>query len=186
MIRPGQPMSGASPTWQSGLVAWLFVDLVLVLFLIQLGSGSAAPAAEVIAPTVAAAPTSTAATTAPATAAPPALDEQTWQVTLDPGFDVAAVLQNDPAERARVIDRIRQETAGIAGRRAGVVLLFGTAYSGSGRADSGRGSAFARAIVPMLVEAAPDLFPPGEGGYRTYHDLNRPDGALKIELFLFR
>lgn len=174
-------MRAGSRTGQPGaamIAGWLFADLLLVLFIIQLGAGpAAAPALAGASPKPIAA--------IPSVTAPPGLDPDTASIVIDPGFNVDRVLRGDPPELGWVVERFRAESARFAGHRAGVVMVFGTVRSG-GVVDTKRSSEYAERLIPLLTDAAPDLFPADPSYYRNYVTFDGQDGAVKVELFLFR
>lgn len=168
-------------TRHAALAGWLFVDLLLVLFLVQLGTAPAAPM-------VPSAPRTSEPPTASLPSAPlPGLDPATVLLEIDAGVDADAVLAEEPAVRNRVVELIRQNANPYAGRQAGVVLVFGTYRPCDGCAtDPGRSSDYSAALIPLFHEAAPQLFPAESSFYRNYVGFASNPGAISAEIFLLQ
>jgi hypothetical protein len=160
------------------LAGWLFLDLMLVIVLTQLGSVPAAPAASPASrPTPAAPPT----TTHPAQ---PGLDPVSKTIQLTGNAD--QLIMDDPRAQRALVGQITAAAQHFTGRRAALVLVFGTYRPCSACAATTEQSAnYSAAVIPLFHQAAPQLFPATLNFYRNYIDLDAEAGSIKAEIFFF-
>lgn len=153
------------------LAGWVFADLLLVLFLLGVGSQltqlTTAPEPE---PTPKPTPTPT---------QPIGMSPDPIERTL--GADLAAIQSPDPAVSQAERDRIRAEVANVTGdldpSRVGMVLIWGDA------SQPGQGIELATAVGNELVPANPELFG-GAAQKRVWWGQGQP-GQVKLEMYLF-
>lgn len=151
------------------LAGWVFADLLLVLFLLGVGSQltqlETAPAPE---------PTPSPTPTAP-------IGMSTTPIERTLGANLAAIQSPDPAvsqaERERIRAEIANVTADMANGRAGMVLIWGDAE------EPGQGIELATAVGNELVPARPELFQ-SAAQKRVWWGQGQP-GQVKLEMYLF-
>ena len=160
ILHPPRPLPVES------MAGWIFADLLLVLFLVGLGSqmgaagpdidGSPAPSAQ--------------------PAAMPGMDPQprTRRIVIEPD----RLLVGDADARARAVEQIAAVTSDLAGRRAAMVLLWGESP------DVVRGQAIARTVGELLQEGQPEVFD-GAGAQRHLWQGTSAEGAVGLEIYLF-
>lgn len=179
--------SRLSPTDPMGLVGWVFADLLLGLVIVFLATQPGDPDAGVadVATTtpVTTTSTTTTTTTTPVDDTPPGVDSQfrCLRIQTDPGR-----LDDPPGPEldayvAQLVSELEVRLAeqALTGRRAGIVLLFGT------DANSGVGRRYAELFDQQVVSRLPDTFGgaarrsfwgggPGEGA---------PTGSIELNIY---
>lgn len=154
------------------LAGWLFLDLMLVIFLTQLGSAPAMPPPNPT--TTAVAPTATA----------PGLDPTSETIRLT--GDADRLITGDPGAQRELVDQIDAAVRGFTGRRAAMVLVFGTYRPCAGcLATTARSATYSAAVIPLFHQAVPQLFPAEPNFYRNYIDLAPEPGAISAEIFFY-
>lgn len=147
------------------LAGWIFADIMIVLFLVGLGS-AAAP--EVPKPR----PKS-----AQAKPKPRIVGMRTRPSVQYVRYDTGALLAHSRAEQQRVCGRVRRATRHLTGRRAALVLIFG------GGRDIGAAVASSTALSRRLRCARQALF--GGSVRRAFWDGQLQSGVARLEVFLF-
>jgi hypothetical protein len=155
--RPGMPVAA--------IAGWLFADLLLAFAVIMLGTQQPPPPRASVTRTPTPSPSSTRT----------GLERQ--PVTIE-----FSVTPDDAAnKRQQAVTAIRKALGGdrgkLAGRRAGMVLTFGSNGSPGGGED------FANAINLLLSKADGSLF--GDVTTRNFHDLSAPVGSVRLDIYLF-
>lgn len=155
------------------MAGWLFADLLLVLFVIGLGSQltlfpSPEPAPE---PTVSESPEPSPEPTE--TPGPPTMrqEPEVIEVAVNPD----ALLRRDPGEVARLAAEVDAKTAGFAESQAVLVLLFGYADNATA------GQAIATAVGDVLV-TRPAPFTPDTKTRPLWQ--GGAAGTVRLEIFL--
>lgn len=156
------------------VAGWVFADLLLVLFLV--GLGSAIPAEPEPEPEPKAHKTEK----PPKKPDPPIVGMQTIPVVATVRHDPRAVANGGPrSAAARVLcSKVRREMEALKGERAALVLLFG------GAPDVVQGQDSARAVARQLECAAPHVFT-ARTPTRPFWDGGLPLGQVRLEVFLF-
>ncbi|MGH3810947.1 MAG: hypothetical protein ACRDUV_00635 [Pseudonocardiaceae bacterium] len=154
------------------LAGWMFLDLMLVIFLTQLGSTPAAPPTTVVLPTA----------TAPSV--PPGLDPASETIRFAGNAD--RLITGDLRAQRELINQVAAAAQRFAGRRAAMVLVFGTYRPCRGcPAATGRSATYSAAVIPLFHQGAPQLFPAESNFYRNYIDLQPEAGAISAEVFFY-
>lgn len=140
------------------MAGWLFADLMLVLFVVGLGSQATAYPAPLPTPTASSTPTPT-----PTPTRPPALSKK--PVTVNVKVDFADLLGTGAA-RARAADKLKNDVSRglkkrhLASDRAGMVLVW--AYHD----DVDYGLRVSQAVASQLPKASKSFF--GDTSIRTF------------------
>jgi hypothetical protein len=168
MSRPRQPPSLVL------LAGWLFADVLVALMVVFLAAIPGAPPKPVSVPRPTAAPTPTA-TPSP----PPTISQQ--KVVIDLTTSTPA-LQSDAGERDRVRHTIGEQlqNQGMAGRRAGIVLTFGTDRTTSS------GNTLAQTVNDLVLRVSlPETF--GSAALDAFHQRadNDPAAWGQVELWIY-
>jgi hypothetical protein len=161
-----------------GTIGWLFADLMLALalaFIVATTVGQPLPAATKT-PTVTPSPTPTPSTTK---ANEPALELTPVEINL--GIDPQLLLANDPNTVGVLWQQIQSDPR-LAGRRAGLVEIFGGAND---KEDSDRGMRIADTVKGVLsgFGAGGSLF--GGSVYVSFINLKGPE-VLSLHIYLFK
>ena len=144
------------------MAGWLFADLLLVLFVV--GLGSQVPVIPDPEPEeVAAEPVG-----------PPVMRQQAKVIEVS--VDADALLAGDPAAQQAVAAQIRAQTAGMVDSQAVLVLVFG--YS----PDPDRGVAISESVA-AVVRTLPSPFSPTTQT-REFWDGDPNEGTVRLEIFL--
>lgn len=148
------------------VAGWVFADLLLVLFIVGLGSAIAytpPPPPE------------------PEPKVPPIVGMKTEPVSVVVDVNGASLgrgVELPPAERRAVCEAVRSGLAPVRGERAALVLIFG------GASDVTVGQNVARAIGSQLACADERVFQ-GPVPTRAFWDGTLPLGKARLEIFLF-
>lgn len=145
------------------IAGWVFADMLLVLFLVGLGSAKAYNPPE-----------------PPPKVAPIVgmkTDPTSIQIKVD-GDALSRGTQLSVQEKAAVCRSIRKGIGKLDGQRAALVLIFG------GASDVTEGQNVARAVGSQLGCASTVVFP-GKAPNRAFWDGTLPLGSVRMEVFLF-
>ena len=175
-----RPRRGGNRTRSSrigldSMAGWLFADLLLVLFLVGLGTELTATADPVPPPMEEPAPKPE-----PEPESPPGmrLDAELVQFDVNADALLADGTAEQKTERDRVSKLIRRITDDLKDSRAAMVILWGQAR------EPQRGQDLARAVQPLLQVARPDVF--GENASKAlWNGKNPQDGRVELEIYLF-
>lgn len=150
---------------------WLFADLLLVLFLVGIGSQMTQLAE---APPVEPAPTP-----APTPVKPLTMSQTPVEYVVR--ADLAALRSSDPAataaEKTKLKAQISDATSSLAGRRAAMVLVWGDA------SEPATGIELATAAGEQLAPARADVFT-GAAQKRVWWAQGE-EGQVKLEIYMF-
>lgn len=148
------------------LAGWVFADLLLVLFLVGLGTAIPVDPPEPPPPVP--------------VAKPEIIGMKTDPVKLDLAVDADALLAGDPKAQSKARGLVKRATSGLSskGQEAALVLIFG------GGETAGVGQRVAEAVYPQLRRAADGVFPRGTAK-RYFWDGSLPYGAVRLEVFVF-
>ncbi|NYI80634.1 hypothetical protein [Nocardioides panzhihuensis] len=146
------------------IAGWVFADLLLVLFIVGLGSAVAytppePPKKE------------------PKTIVGMKTDPTPIGVRVD-GGRLAGGGKLDATTKKSVCQAVKKRLGPVAGQRAALVLVFG------GGPDVSSGQNVARAITPQLGCASSEVFQ-GKVPTRAFWDGSLPLGEARLEVFLF-
>lgn len=147
------------------IAGWLFADLLLAFLIITLGMDSDLSTDSVAdAETVGRSP-----------------EDGSEEEALPQGLELDPVVVQVNAAPSIVasggdeaVSLLEEELAEVADREVGMVLTFG---------GSAQGKAFAEDINDLLPRARPEAFE--EAVTRAFHDLGKPPGWARIEIYLF-
>lgn len=148
------------------IAGWVFADLLLVLFIVGLGSAMAYTPPEPPPPPPKVAPIVGMKT-----------EPKAIQVTVN-GGELGTGRNLNAQERKAVCRTIAGPLKSLNKQRAALVLVFG------GAADVTTGQNVARAVARELHCAAPKVFPSGIPT-RPFWDGTLPLGEVRLEVFLF-
>lgn len=168
---------GATPrTSPEALAGWLFADLLLVLFIIGIGSGLTIVLTDDPAPP---GPTED----EPAVVIPPPPPSMRLDpIHLEVGVDAATLLSSDPATaqaaRAALNSDIAAQTAGLTGQRSAMVLTWGHATTPT------TGQDLARVAIAEMTAGRPDVFG-GSASKALWLGDPRSD-RIELEIYLFQ
>lgn len=153
------------------LAGWVFADLLLVLFLVGLGSAIPIEPPE---------PPPVPGLTVFPEPKPDIVGMKTDPVKIDVVVDADALIAGDPRTQNQTRDLVRRGSSSLAsdGDEAALVLIFG------GGETASVGQRVAEAVYPQLHRAADGLFPRGMGR-RYFWDGSLPYGAVRLEVFVF-
>lgn len=163
-----------------GLVGWVFADLMLALVIVFLATQPGDPRAGATPTTT----TTTTTTTAPATttttkpAAPPSVDSNYICIRLQ--TDPSELTAGRPEYVAQVAGEVNQKLkdAGLSGRRAGIVLIFGVS------SDLSRGSGYAKRFNELVVPAVSGPFV--GSARRPFYGSGKgqiPEGSIELNIY---
>jgi hypothetical protein len=174
-MEPSRRDSRPSPAL-FGAAGWLFADLLLALAMIFLVTNTAGHLSAA-APT----PLPAHATPTPKPTALPALD--LTPIVLTVSVDYAQLHAGDPAALAAVEGQLRGDRR-LAGRRAGLVLIFG----GVQGATEGAGLQAAQDIATLLLSrlGAQGFVFYGGTVYRAFFATDKPAGTVELDVYVFR
>lgn len=150
------------------LAGWIFADLLLILFLVGLGSAVAVRPPEPPPERVTAEPPK------PPKPERKIVGMQTEPRKLPVTFDPKQLASGNRA----LCGEIRKKTRKMDDQRAALVLVFG------GGAEVGIGQDMARGVARQLTCANRDLFPAGTPA-RPFWDGGLQQGSARLEIFLY-
>lgn len=153
------------------LAGWVFADVLLVFFLVGMGSQVAHFAEAEPTPT----PTVMKPTTSPIVVG---MEQEPHVVTIDLISD--ELLAGSASEERRLRKEIGEKTASMEGRQAGMVLIWG--FAPRSRVEAG--IRVAKATSAQLERANPDLFTRG-GAQRCLWKTAPYMGKVRLEIYLF-
>lgn len=146
------------------MAGWVFADMLLVLFLIGLGSAVALKAPEPL----------------PEPEPPKIVGMKTDPISIKLDVPAEALVADDAAARRsarKAVDKAVRKHA-VKGNQAALVLIFG------GGDSAGPGQAVAEALRPELTKANAGLFPKKTPS-RYFWDGSLDYGEVRLEVFLF-
>lgn len=165
------------------IVGWVFADLLLGVALVFLGTQPGDPSAGRAAPTT----TTTTTTTVP----PSTTTTSTTIAKVPPGVSGSYRCIRVPTDPARLAnggpegDQYAQQLAaeldqalranGLAGRKAGIVLAFGTASS------SGVGKQYAQLYIERVLPKVPATF--GTSAARPFWGAGNDTGSIELNIY---
>lgn len=164
-MRP--PRSSGSPLRIEALAGWVFADLLLVLFIVGLGTQltMTPKPVELAKPKV----------------VKPKVEEQLGMELkphyVDLDVDADRLLAGSNKEERRLRTQIRDKTADLKGKKSGMTLIWGCAGSVN------RGQPLARATGRQLEKARPALF--SDGAKKPLWDGKCAEGRIQLEIYLF-
>lgn len=163
------------------LAAWLLADLLLVLFVVGLGTELAEPmevdasAAPTVEATPTPAPTVTPTPTPTPSPDPPGMQPDPVIVTVQ--ADPAGLLDENRAAAKALRSRITAATADVTDRRAAMVLIWGHSP------DLDRGIRLAELAGAELARARPEAF--GDAVQRHLFKKRPSEGVIELEIFRY-
>ncbi len=164
-----------------GSVGWLFADLMLALvvtaFLVTVLEPGSPKAASPVPPTTSISVTPPPTTT---TTTPPRERLSPEPIKIDVQVDERSLIGRDPAAVNGLLSGVRGQLTGpMAGRRAGLVLTFGTATTG----DIQRGIRVATQFNDQVLRGVSEQF--RDTAFRAYFQGGADLRKVSVEVFVF-
>jgi hypothetical protein len=175
----GGNQSGFGPAL-FGSTGWLFADLMVALALAFLVANTVGqpPPPTTTSTTTTAPPTTT--TLRPTTTTVEALDLRYIDLTLT-RVDYQGLVRRDAKAIAAVKRQVRRDHR-LAGRRAGLVILFG----GASGTNPSRGRQAAIQVQKVLADMGRHGFVFKDAVYRPFFDLQKPSTVVQLNVYVFR